>query len=81
MWHGRIMIWEYYPKQYAIVDQFQSFSMIDLKLNNRASLITCLIIVATIVCTHMIFGLAHLIDYTTTRSTSKITSNLGKNPK
>ena len=52
----------------------QSFSMVDLKLNNRANLITSLIIVTTIVCTHIIPNLAHLIDCTTTKLINKITS-------
>ena len=57
--------------------QFQSFSGVDLELNNLDSLITCLIIVATIVCTHTIPGLAHLIDYAATGLISKITIYLG----
>ena len=46
---------------------FQSFSGVDLELNNLASLITGLIIVATIVCSQIIPELAHLIDCATTR--------------
>ncbi|ESR46401.1 hypothetical protein CICLE_v10003974mg [Citrus x clementina] len=49
-----------------LYDIFQSFSGVDLELNNWASLITGLIIVATIVCSQMIPGLAHLINCTTT---------------
>ena len=56
--------------------QFQYFSGVDLELNYWASLITGLIIVAIIVCTHMIPGLAHLIDCTATRLINKITSYL-----
>ena len=57
--------------------QFQSFSGVDLELNNWASLIACLIIIATIVCSQMIPELAHLIDCATTGLISKITRYLG----
>ena len=70
-----------YYRAYNYGGQFQSFSGVDLELNNWASLITDLIIVATIVCSQMIHGLAHLIDCTTTGLISKITSYLGQKPK
>ena len=73
---GRIII-----RAYNYGSQFQSFSGVDLELNNWASLIIGLIIVATIVCSQMIPGLAHLIDCTTTGLISKITSYLGQKPK
>ena len=69
---GRIII-----RTYNYGGQFQSFSGVDLELNNWASLITDLIIVATIVCSQMIPELAHLIDCIT----SNITSYLGQKPK
>ena len=58
---GRIII-----RVYNYGSQFQSFCGVDLELNNWFSLITGLIIVVTIVYTHMIPGLAHLIDCTAT---------------
>ena len=73
---GRIII-----RAYNYGSQFQSFSGVDLELNNWASLITSLIIVATNVCSQMILGLAHLIDCTTIGLISKITSYLGQKPK
>ena len=57
--------------------QFQSFSGVDLELNNWASLVKSLIIIATIVCTLMIPKLAHLIDCAATGLISKITSYFG----
>ena len=69
---GQIII-----RVYNYEGQFQSFSGVDLELNNWVSLITGLIIVATIVCSQMISELAHLIDCTTTGLISKITSYLG----
>ena len=82
MWHGS----NYYSSTlsqiaYNYGGQFQSFSGVDLELNNQVSLITSLIIVATIVCTQMIPMLAHLIDCTTTELISKITSYLGQKTK
>ena len=82
MWHES----NYYSRTlsqiaYNYGGKFQSFSGVDLELNNWASLITGLIIVATIVCSQMIPGLAHLIDCTTTGLISKITSYLGQKPK
>ena len=68
---GRIII-----RAYNYGGQFQSFSGEDLELNNWASLITCLIIAATIVCSQMIPELAHLINCTTTGLISKITVSL-----
>ena len=66
-----------YFRAYNYGGQFQSFSGVDLELNNWASLITGLIIVTTIVCTHMIPGLAHLIDLHATGLINKIASYLG----
>ena len=64
-------------RAYNYGGQVQSFSGVDLELNNWTSLITGLIIVATIVCSQMILGLAHLIDCAATGLISKITSYLG----
>ena len=57
--------------------QFQSYSGAELELNDYAYLITGLIVVATIVCSQMIPGLAHLIDCATIGLISKISSHLG----
>ena len=78
MWHGL----NYNSRTlsqitYNYEGQLQYFIGVDLELNNQVSLITDLIIVATIVCTHMISKLAHLIDSTTIGLISKITSYLG----
>ena len=73
---GRIII-----RVYNYGGQFQSFSGVDLELNDWVSLITSLIIVATIICFQMIHMLAHLIDCTTTGLISKITSYFGQKPK
>ena len=78
MWH----VSNYYSRtlsqiSYNYEGQFQSFSIVYLKLNNLTSLITCLIIVSTIVCTHMILRLVHLIDYTIIGLISEITRYLG----
>ena len=77
MWHGS----NYYSRilsciTYNYGGQFQSFSRVDLELNNWASLITSLIIVTTIICTEMIPGLAHLINCSATGLINKITSYL-----
>ena len=64
-------------RAYNYEGQCQSFSGVDLKLNNWVSLITDLIIIATIVYSQMIPRLAHLIDCATTGFINKITSYLG----
>ena len=66
-----------YYRAYNYGGQFQSFSGVDLELNNWVNLITCLIIITTIVCSQMIPELGNLIDYATTALISKITSYLG----
>ena len=73
---GRIII-----RAYVYGGQFQSFSGVDLELNNCASLITGLIIIATIVFSQMIPTLVYLIDCTTTGLISKITSYLRQKSK
>ena len=74
MWLGRIII-----RAYNYGGQFQSYSGVELELNNYICLITSLIIVATIVCSQMIPGLAHLIDNTITGPKSEKTGISGKN--
>ena len=78
MWH----VSNYYSRtlswiSYNYGGQFQSFSGVDLELNNWDSLIIDLIIVAIIVCTQLILRLAHLIDCVATGLIRKITSYLG----
>ena len=73
--------WDELLFEHTIMEVSSNLSGVDLELNNWASLITGLIIVATIVCSQMIPGLAHLIDCTTTGLISKITSYLGQKPK
>ena len=68
-------------RAYNYGGQFQSFGGVDLELNNWASLITGVIIVATIVYSQMISKLAHLIDCTTTGLISKITRYLSQKSK
>ena len=82
MWHGsNYYLSTLFQIAYNYGGQFQSFSGVYLKLNNWTSLITCLIIVATIVCSQMISELAYLIDCTTSGLISKITNYLGQKPK
>ena len=72
---GQIII-----RAYNYGGQFQSFSGVDLELNNWAILIIGLIIIATNVYSQMITELAHLIDCTITGLISKIISYLDQKP-